>query len=99
MVNEDSKTLEQLFDELEQAKKAYDIAKKLAEQKEKEEADRKKAELAAKKEARKKEVDDAIDRAIELLKAYTEDYGSFSITDRANDFSFLFGSKPWRLFF
>lgn len=93
------KTLEQLLDELEQAKKAYDVAKKLAEQKEKEEADRKRVELAAQKETRKKEVDDAIDRVIDLLEAYTKDYGSFPITDHVNALSLLFSNRPWRLFF
>lgn len=93
------KTLEQLQAELEQAQKAYEVAKKLAEQKAKEEEELKKIELAKAQEARKKEVDDAINRAIALLKAYNEDYGAYSISDHINDLSFLFGSKPWRLFF
>ena len=98
MANKPEKTLEQLQEELAQAQRAYEIAKKLTEQKEKEEAERKQAVLAAEKEARRSEVEDAINNAIKLLKKYTEDYGSFSITDNVNDLSFLFGSKPWRLF-
>ena len=81
------------------AQKAYAAALKAEEQKKKAEEEKKRVELAAEKDKRKKEVDDAIDNAIELLKKYTEDYGSFSITNHVNDLSFLFGSKPWRLFF
>ena len=92
------KTLEQLKAEVELATKAYNLALKAEEQKKKEEEERKKAALAAVKEARKSEVDDAINNAIELLKKYTEDYGSYSITDNINDLSFLFGSKPFRWF-
>ena len=99
MAKSEEKTLEQLQEELKQAQKAFELAKKLAEQKEKEEAERKAAELALAKDKRKQEVDDAINRAIELLKAYNEDYGSYSISDHINDLSFLFGSKPWKFFF
>lgn len=92
------KTLEQLQAELEQAKKAYDDAKKLDEQKRAAAAELKKLELAKAKETRKKEVTDAINRAIALLKAYTEDYGAYSIGDDIDDLSFLLGSRPWRFF-
>ena len=92
------KTLEQLQEELVKAQKAYDDAKKLDEQKRAAAAELKRLELAKVKETRKKEVDDAINRAIDLLKAYTEDYGTYSISDHINDLSFLFGSKPWRFF-
>ena len=74
------KTLEQLQEELIQAQKAYDAAKKLDEQKRKEEADRKKAELAAVKEMRYKEVRDAENKFIELKTAYMNDYGVYSRT-------------------
>ena len=95
------KTLEQLQEELAQAQKAFEIAKKLTEQKEKEEAERKRAKLAKVKENRKKEVDDAITHAFELLNAYTEDYGSYNYEegDRIKDFSIVFGRNPFRLFF
>ena len=99
MAKSEEKTLEQLREEFEQAQKAFNDAKKIFEQKEKEEAERKAAELALAKDERKQEVDDAINRAIELLKAYNKDYGSYSISDHINDLSFLFGNKPWRLFF
>jgi len=92
------KTLEQLQEELVKAQKAYDDAKKLDEQKRAAAAELKRLELAKVKENRKKEVDDAISHAIELLKAYTEDYGTYAISEHINDFSFLFGSKPWRFF-
>ena len=94
------KTLEQLQEELAQAQKAFEIAKKLAEQKEKEEAERKRAELAKVKETRKKEVDDAVAHAFELLNAYTKDYGSYNYEegDHIKDFSIVFGRNPFRLF-
>ncbi len=92
------KTLEQLYAEMEQAQMAYNTAKKLEEQKKKEEAERKMAELALEKDKRKKEVDDAVENAVELVKKYIEDYGSFSITDNVNYLSFLFGGKPSRWF-
>ena len=97
MENEE-KTLDQLLEELKHAEKVHEDVKRLVEQKRKEEVERKKAALEAEKDKRKKEVDDAISKAVELVKAYNEDYGTYSITDRFNDFSFLFGSKPWRFF-
>ena len=92
------KTLEQLQAELEKAQKAYDDAKKLDEQKRAAAAELKRLELAKVKENRKKEVDDAINRAIDLLKTYIEDYGDYSFGEHLDDLSFLFGSKPWRFF-
>jgi uncharacterized protein YigA (DUF484 family) len=82
------KTLEQLQEELIQAQKAYDAAKKFDEQKKKEEAERKKAELALEHDKRKKEVDDAMNHAANLLKAYNEDYGTYVVT-RKNISSYL----------
>ena len=99
MVKNEVKTLEQLTEELIQAQRAYDAKKEEIIKKEAEEAKRKKAELALVKDKRKKEVDDAVNHAIELIKAYNEDYGRYSIANYINDLSFLFGSKPWRLFF
>lgn len=96
------KTLEQLQEELVQAQKAYETAKQLAEQKEKEEAERKRAELETVKEKRKAEIKEAEEHYRTLLKNYIKDYGSYSVThtcDENDDFPFLFGSKPWRLFF
>lgn len=98
MANKEEKTLEQLKAEAELAQVAYETAKREAAKKEFEEAQRKKAELAAEKDKRKKEVDDAVKNAIELIKAYNEDYGKYSIADHFNELSFLFGSKPWRFF-
>lgn len=101
MVNQKEKTLAQLKAEFEQAQKAFNDAKRLAEQKEKEEAERKKAELILEKDKRKKEVDEAIKHCSKLLKAYIEDYNTLSITDYIDDFSFLLDRipLPFRLFF
>ena len=83
------KTLEQLKAEAELAAMAYETAWRAEEQKKKEEEKRKKEELALQKENRKKEVDDAISKAVNLVKGYIEDYGSYSINDDINDLSFL----------
>ena len=99
MTKSAEKTLEQLTEELIAAQRAYDAKKEEIIKKEKEAAERKAAELALAKDKRKKEVDDAVNHAIELIKEYTADYGNYSIANHINDLSFLFGSKPWRLFF
>lgn len=95
------KTLEQLQEELIQAQKAYDAAKKLDEQKRKEEAERKKAELAAVKEKRKNEIKEAEKHYHDLLRQYIKDYGryedSYSYEDGDDCFSFLFGSHPFKI--
>lgn len=91
-------TIEELEKEYEKLNKQRDNVSKVLYERKKAEEEKKKAALAAEKDNRKKEVNDAIDNAMKLLKKYTEDYGSFSITDHVNDLSFLFGSKPWRLF-
>lgn len=98
MANKEEKTLEQLKEEFKQIEKEFNLRKEELARKEIEEVERKKVELAAKKDKRKKEVDDAVSKAIELIKAYNEDYGKYSITDHFNELSFLFGSKPWRFF-
>ena len=92
------KSLEQLEAEYESAKKALNAARELAAKKAAEEAERKRLELAKVKETRRKEVADAINHATALLKAYSEDYGTYSIGDDIDDLSFLLGRKPWRYF-
>ena len=83
------KTLEQLKAELEQAQAAYEIAKKLAEQKEKEEAERKRAEFAAVKEKRKAEIAEVESKLEELLVAYNKDYGAY-VSSNSNLPSWLY---------
>lgn len=46
-------------------------------QKEQEEEEHKKAQLALEKENRKKELDDAVNKARELLQKWIKDYGSY----------------------
>lgn len=100
METNESKTLEQLQKELEQAQEAFDAAKKLAEQKEKEEVELKTAKLAAEKDKRKEEIRAAEQHYRALVKQFIEDYGSYSATrsyDEDDDIlSVIFGSKPWR---
>lgn len=101
MKTNENKTLEQLKAELEQAQKAFDIAKKLAEQKEKEEAELQKAKLAAEKNKRKEEIEEAEKHYRDLVKQFIKDYGSYEVnysSDEDDSFPFLFGSKPWRWF-
>ena len=98
MANKPEKTLEQLKAEAELANQAYRLALKAEEQKKKEEAEHKKVELALQKANRKKEVDDAIEKAANLIKKYIEDYGSFSIENDINDLSFLGNSRFLRWF-
>lgn len=103
MKTNENKTLEQLKAELEQAQQAFDAAKKLAEQKEKEETERKRAELAAEKNKRKEEIREAENHYRALVKQFIKDYGSYDATYSYDDeddnlINFLFGSKPWRFF-
>lgn len=96
------KTLEQLYEELQEANKAYELAKQLDERKKKEEAAKKKAELAAVKEERKQEVKEAEKHYRDLLRQYIKDYGSYegsySYEDGDDCFSLLFGSHPFKIF-
>ena len=103
MKTNENKTLEQLKAELEQAQQAFDVAKKLAEQKEKEETERKKAELAAEKNKRKEEIKEAENHYRALVKQFIKDYGSYDATYSYNEeddniLNFIFGSNPWRFF-
>lgn len=63
--------------------------------KKREDEERKKTELALAKEERKKEVEDARKNYQTLLKAYIEDYGSFSINTSSDDWVSIVGNKPW----
>ena len=73
-------TIEELRKMYEDSLKESDTLGEMLKKKEQEEADRKKAQLALEKEARKKEVDEAFENYNKLLKAYIEDYGSYSTT-------------------
>jgi capsule polysaccharide export protein KpsE/RkpR len=95
------KTLEELKVEAELAQKAYETAKKLEEQKQKEEAMRKRAELEAVKEKRKAEIAEAEKHYKTLIKNYIKDYGSYQVVnsyDEDDDFPSLFGIKPFNWF-
>lgn len=99
---EENKSLEELQEELKEAKNAYELIKKRTEQKEKEEAERKQAELAAERDKRKKEIEKAEKHYHDLVRQFIKDYGSYSINRSYNDdddfISLLFGSKPFKLF-
>lgn len=72
----------------------------LLNQKKKEAEEARKAQLVAEKEARTKEIEEARKHYHALVDQFVEDYGSYSfITNiKDDDWSFLFGSKPWRMF-
>mgnify|MGYP003316317285 CR=1 FL=1 len=102
MANKETKTLEQLKEEAAQAQKAYELAKKLADEKEKEEAERKKAELAAEKSERQKEIEQAKEHYITLVRQFIKDYGSYASQGSykpEDDFiTLLFDSNPFKFF-
>ena len=103
MTNKEKKTLEQLKTEADLAQAAYEVAKKEAEKKEFEEMQRKKAKLASEKNDRKEEIKKAKMHYVDLVKKYIDDYGSYEDSCQYKDgddfISFLFGSKPFTLFF
>lgn len=91
--NNKNKSLAELKEELEQAKKAYELVQQFYEKKEQEEAEKHKAKLVAEKEARKAEVDACIAHCKELVKAYINDYGDYSFI--SNEDAFRFNSRFW----
>ena len=94
MTNKDNKSLEELKEELEQAKKVYEYIQQSYEKKEKEETEKRKAKLEAEKTDRRKKVDEAFKQYNKLLQAYLDDYGTYSCaTDEG--VCDLFSSKFW----
>lgn len=71
-------TLDELKKQLSKLGEEYSNLNEIIKKREVEEEDRKKAQLALEKETRKNEVDEALEKYIDLLHAYLEDYGSYS---------------------
>jgi hypothetical protein len=86
-------TIEELEAQYKLAEEKRNALKQQIEQKKKEEKKLKEAKLAREKAARKKEVDDAVSKAIELMKAWTNDFGVYSY--KSDDDNAIFGSKLW----
>lgn len=83
MKNEE-KTLKELQEELETAKKAYELIQQKVNAQQKAEAEERAAKLKAEKDARYKEVVDAYENFEELREKYVEDYGGFTFTSTGN---------------
>ena len=98
MANKKDLTSEELAKACEEAKKNFEELSKQLKKVRQEEEDRRKAELALEKESRKKEVDDAIEKAKDLLEAYVKDYGIYSSEYNSNELGSLFKRfSPWWL--
>lgn len=90
------KTLEQLQEELETAKKAYEFIQKKFSEKEKEEREQAEAKLAAEKESRYAEIKKIEKKRSELIRAYIKDYGSYNTTRAHNEDGIPY---LWHMFF
>lgn len=78
-----------------EAEKNFKMLREQLETAKKEEEEAKKAKFAQEKKARKKEVDDAVEKAIKLVNAWTNDFGVYSY--KSDDNNSIFGSKFWNL--
>ena len=96
MANKKDITVEELQKACDDAKKTFEALQEQLTIAKREEEDRKKAELALQREARQKEVDDAIEKAKNLLQAFVKDYGSYSNKYDLDDYG-LFPKTilPW----
>ena len=88
-------TIEELEAQYKLAEEKINAIKQQIEQKKKEEEDLKKAKYDMEKKARKKEVDDAVEKAIKLVDAWTNDFGIYSY--KSDDDNSIFSSKFWNL--
>ena len=83
--------------ELEEQYKLIEESQKLLmeqiNQKKREEKEAKEAAIAKKKASRKKEVDEAVAKAIDLVRAWTDDFGIYSY--KSDDDNSIFSSKFW----
>lgn len=86
-------TIEELEAQYKLAEEKRNSLKQQIEQKKKEEEELKKAKFDMEKSARKKEVDDAVTKAIELFRAWTNDFGVYSY--KSDDGNSIFSSKFW----
>lgn len=94
MLTKNEYTVEELEAQYKTAEENQKKLKQQIEQKKKEAKQAREAQLELDKRARKKEVDDAIEKAKELLRAYMTDYGVYSYASN-NDIFDMFSSKFW----
>lgn len=90
-------TIEELEAQYKQAEESQKALMEQIKQKKKEEKEAREAALAKEKAVRKKEVDEAVAKAIDLVRAWTDDFGiySYKSDDDNSIFSSKFGNWIW----
>ena len=86
-------TIEELEAQYKQTEESQKLLMEQIKQKKREEKAAKEAAIAKEKASRKKEVDDAVTKAIDLVRAWTEEYGIYSY--KSDDDNSIFSSKFW----
>ena len=86
-------TIEELELKYKQTEESQKLLMEQIKQKKKEEKAAREAAIAKEKASRKKEVDDAVTKAIELVRAWTEEFGVYSY--KSDDDNSIFSSKFW----
>lgn len=86
-------TIEELELKYKQTEESQKLLMEQIKQKKKEEKAAREAAIAKEKASRKKEVDDAVTKAIDLVRAWTEEYGIYSY--KSDDDNSIFSSKFW----
>lgn len=86
-------TIEELEAQYKQAEESRKALMEQIKQKKKEEKEAREAALAKEKAVRKKEVDEAVAKAIDLVRAWTDDFGIYSY--KSDDDNSIFSSKFW----
>lgn len=86
-------TIEELEAQYKLAEEKRNALKQQIEEKKKEEEKLREAQFMKEKETRKKEVDEAVAKAIDLVRAWTDDFGIYSY--KSDDDNSIFSSKFW----
>jgi hypothetical protein len=86
-------TIEELEAQYKQTEESQRALLEQIKQKKKEEREAREAAFAKEKAVRKKEVDDAVTKAIELIRLWTDDFGIYSY--KSDDDNSIFSSKFW----
>lgn len=86
-------TIEELEAQYKQAEESQKALMEQIKQKKKEEKEAREAALAKEKAVRKKEVDEAVAKAMDLVRAWTDDFGIYSY--KSDDDNSIFSSKFW----
>ena len=94
-------TIEELEEKYKAIAQEKDNLATLLDQKKKEAEEIRQTQLASERKNRIKEIEAAGKHYRDLISQFIKDYNSYSFIVDAEDvdWSFLFGSKPWRMFF